>query len=286
MEALDIKPAGTYVDATFGGGGHSKAILSSITTGRLIAFDQDAEAGRNKIEDSRFTLITQNFRRLQQYLKFYNAIPADGILADLGVSSHQFDTAQRGFSTRFEGALDMRMSSTGKTARQILEHCTEEELQQIFSRYGEIRNAKKLAMTIVNSRRVHPLNTTHELKKLLYPLARGKNENQYYAQVFQALRIEVNDEINALKDFLKQAGNSLCKGGRVVIMSYHSLEDRIVKNYFSKGNFEGRDEKDFYGNKINVPFKALNKKPVTPGEKEVNQNPRARSAKLRAAVKL
>ncbi|MEO8150553.1 MAG: 16S rRNA (cytosine(1402)-N(4))-methyltransferase RsmH [Bacteroidia bacterium] len=287
IDALEIKENGIYVDVTYGGGGHSRAIMERLKNGRLIAFDQDEDALKNKIDDDRFTLVNQNFKYLRQFLKFHNALPVDGILADLGVSSHQFDTASRGFSTRFNSDLDMRMNrNAAKTAKQILAGYDEKKLQQLFSAYGEIRNAKTLAAAIVEARNTHPISTTDDLKNVLAKCVSAAKANQYYAQVFQALRIEVNEELDALKDFLEQSAEVLISGGRLVVMSYHSLEDRLVKNFISKGNFEGEDEKDFYGNRINVQFKAAYKKPVTPTAAEQSTNPRSRSAKLRVAIKI
>lgn len=287
VDALNITNQGIYVDVTFGGGGHSKAILERMNEGRLIAFDQDADALNNKINDSRFTLVNQNFKYLKQYLKFYNAVPVNGILADLGVSSHQFDTAERGFSIRFESELDMRMNQAAKkTAKQILATYDEQALQNMFSEFGEIRNAKTLAATIVIARSSQQIETTDDLKNAIANCVFSSNENQYYAQVFQALRIEVNDELDVLKDLLTQSAEVLKSGGRLVVMSYHSLEDRLVKNFISKGNFEGVDEKDFYGNRINLQFKAENKKPITASDTELKINPRSRSAKLRVAIKI
>lgn len=287
INALEIKENGIYVDVTFGGGGHSRAILESLKGGRLIAFDQDSDAIRNKIDDERFTLVNQNFKFLKQFLKFHNAIPIDGILADLGVSSHQFDTAERGFSTRFSSDLDMRMNQNASiTAKEILASYDEKELQQMFSEYGEIRNAKTLAAAIASERNTHKINTTDDLKNVLAKCVNAAMANQYYAQVFQALRIEVNGELDVLKDLLKQSAEVLKSGGRLVVMSYHSLEDRLVKSFISKGNFEGEDEKDFYGNRINVLFRPAFKKPVTPELEELNSNPRSRSAKLRVAIKI
>lgn len=287
LDALNIKEGDTLVDVTFGGGGHSKAMLQQLTGGRLIAFDQDADALQNTIVDNRFTLVNQNFKYLKQYLKFYNATPVDAILADLGVSSYQFDTAHRGFSTRFEGELDMRMNqSITKTAKSVLATYSETALQNVFSEYGEIRNSKTLAITIVEARTEAAINTTEDLKQVIKSCVSAAHANQYYAQVFQALRIEVNDELGVLKDLLVQSAEVLKSGGRLVVMSYHSLEDRLVKNFISKGNFEGVDEKDFFGNRINVLFKAENKKPITASDEELIANPRSRSAKLRIAVKL
>lgn len=288
LNGLAVRPEGTYVDVTFGGGGHSRAILSQLTTGHLLAFDQDADARANAGafgDDPRFTFIPANFRHLKRYLKLQKVGGVDGILADLGVSSHQFDTAERGFSTRFEAQLDMRMNQQGeKNARQILNEYSAAELQTILGRYGEVHNARTVAEAIFAARHNAPLETVNDLKAVIQRYAPRHRENKYYAQVFQALRIEVNDEMRVLEEFLVQTPEVLNPGGRLVVMSYHSLEDRLVKNFIHKGKFEGEVEKDFYGNEIK-PLRAVNRKPIeaTPGE--VERNPRARSAKLRIAEK-
>ena len=287
IEALDIKSNGVYVDVTFGGGGHSKAILEKLDTGRLIAFDQDSDALANKIEDKRFTLVNKNFKYLTQFLKFYNAIPVDGVLADLGVSSHQFDTANRGFSTRFSGKLDMRMDSREEvTALDVISNYDEKDLKQLFSAYGEIRNAKTLARAIVSAREQHPVKTTDDLKRITATCCSSSQINHYNACVFQALRIEVNRELESLMELLSQCAEVIKSGGRLVVLSYHSLEDRLVKNFISKGNFDNEDRKDIYGNSVGIQFKAVYKKPVTPSAIEIEQNPRSRSVKLRAAIKI
>ena len=256
-------------------------------SGRLIAFDQDSDAKANALNDARFTLVNQNFRFLKQYLRFLEAVPVDGILADLGVSSHQFDTAERGFSTRFDSKLDMRMNQSAKTdAAQILNTYSQSRLQQIFSDFGEVRNAKTLAQAIVAFRSDKKISTTIELKEAIKDCVFANNEIQYLAQVFQALRIEVNDELKALKEMLMQATEVLKPGGRLVVLTYHSLEDRLVKNLISKGNFEGKDEKDFYGNRQGITFKPINKKPLIPEKEELKLNTRSRSAKLRIAEKI
>ena len=286
MEGLDIKPDGTYVDVTFGGGGHSREILKRLTTGKLIAFDQDEDAVKNSPDDKRFTLVRQNFKYLKNYLKMYNALPVDGILADLGVSSHQFDEAERGFSTRFEHELDMRMDRNSKlTAANVLNEYDEKDLKRVFKEYGEVDNASKLAWRIVEQRAVKKINTTGDLMAIAERagIKRGK-ENQYKSQVFQALRIEVNKELDVLKELLKQVPEVLKTGGRLVIISYHSLEDRLVKNFMRTGNSEGEVKKDFYGNQLS-PLKPVTRKPIVPGEDEINNNNRARSAKLRVAEK-
>lgn len=288
IEGLDIKPGGIYVDVTFGGGGHSKAILEKLgKEGKLISFDQDPDAMANQIADSRFTLVKDNFRNMREQLQARNSIPVNGILADLGVSSHQFDVASRGFSIRFDHDLDMRMDTrSGVTALEILNTYSEKQLVTIFSTYGEVKNSKLLASTIVNYRKTNLFSSSDELRRVMASLVPKANENQYLAQVYQALRIEVNDELGALQDLLEQSAQVLSKGGRLVIMSYHSLEDRIVKNFVSKGNFEGVDKKDFFGNAEGLLFKQLTKKPITPSDQEIKRNPRSRSAKLRIAEKI
>lgn len=286
LSGLNISPEGTYVDVTFGGGGHSKAILERLTTGRLLAFDQDADAAANA-EPLRsspcFTFVPANFRHLRRYLRLHKADKVDGILADLGVSSHQFDTPERGFSTRFEAELDMRMNQQGdKTARQVLNDYPVEELQRILGRYGEVHNARTAAEAIFAARHNAPIETVNDLKEILLRYAPRHRENKYFAQVFQALRIEVNDELSVLEEFLEQVPEVLKPSGRLVVMSYHSLEDRLVKNFINKGRFEGEVEKDFFGNEIK-PLRAVTRKPVEATTEEVARNPRARSAKLRIA---
>lgn len=286
IEGLKIDPNGTYVDVTYGGGGHSKAILAQLKGGRLIAFDQDEAAEKNKAETSKLIFVRQNFKYLKNYLRLHNALPVNGILADLGVSSHQFDTAERGFSTRFEAELDMRMDTNSqKTAKMVLNEFSEEQLKEIFKVYGEIPNASKLAYRIVHERKLKPINKVSELKNIIAPLVTRGKENQYLAQVFQALRIEVNNEMQVLKELLVQSLEVLDKGGRLVVISYHSLEDRLVKHFMRKGKFEGEVEKDFFGNSL-VPFELITKKPLIPGAAEMEQNTRSRSAKLRIAEKL
>lgn len=286
IEALNIKPNGTYVDVTFGGGGHSREILKHLGKGgRLIAFDQDADAQQNLIDDDRFEFVDQNFRYLKNFCRLYGAIPVDGILADLGVSSHQFDEAGRGFSIRFDAELDMRMNqSSDLTAKQVVNTYAEADLHRIFGIYGEIQNAKSLARTIATARLNGPLSTIADLKYAIAGLIPRGKENKYLAQVFQALRIEVNQELEALKDFLNQTAEVLGTGGRLVVMSYHSLEDRLVKNFIAKGKFSGEVEKDFYGND-QKPLEALSRGAITATEEEILENNRARSAKLRIAVK-
>lgn len=281
IELLNIQPEGIYVDATFGGGGHSGLILQKLNDkGRLVGFDQDNDAQRNLPPDSRFIFVHNNFRFLKRYLKLHRIPKVDGILADLGVSSHQLDEEKRGFSYRFDVPLDMRMDQSGqKDAATILNTYTLEELQQVFSQYGEVRNAKTLASLIVQERGHNKIQTVGAFVSLLDQVARG-NRLRYFSQVFQALRIEVNDEIGALMDFLNQCIEVLHPGGRLVIISYHSIEDRIVKHFLRSGNMEGKLEKDFYGN-IHRPFKLITKKAVLPSEIEIKENPRARSAKMR-----
>lgn len=287
LEALKIKPDGTYVDLTFGGGGHSAAILEKLTTGKLYVFDQDPDAKANAValNDSRLEFIPSNFRYFSKYLRMYNVKQVDGILADLGVSSHQIDAPERGFSTRFEAQLDMRMDQKGKlSAADIINEYSEEKLVEIFSNYAEIRNSKTLAREIVSARMASKINTSEQLKEVILPLANRGRENKYMARVYQALRIEVNDEMVALREMLEQTSDALSPGGRLVVMSYHSLEDRLVKQYINSGNFTGEQEKDFYGNLIR-PLTPIVRKPITASDDELAKNNRARSAKLRIAEK-
>jgi 16S rRNA (cytosine1402-N4)-methyltransferase len=288
LDGLAIKPNGIYVDLTFGGGGHSKAILEKLTDGRLLGFDQDqdAEANAEVIDHPGFEFVQANFRFVKKYLKLFGVKQVDGVLADLGVSSHQFNKAERGFSTRFDAELDMRMDQHAPvTAKQVINEYSEADLHKIFGLYGEVRNAKTLASAIVSARAASPINTIGELKEILGRFAKRGRENKYYAQVFQALRIEVNEELKALEEALLQMEEVIKPGGRLVVMSYHSLEDRLVKNYINKGKLDGEEEKDFYGNVLK-PFKAINRKPITAEEEELEINNRARSAKLRIAEKL
>ncbi len=287
IEGLAIKPDGVYVDVTFGGGGHSREILKHLSAkGRLLAFDQDADAKANIPNDDRLTFIDQNFRFLKNNCRLHAAIPVDGVLADLGVSSHQFDRPERGFSTRFDADLDMRMDQASSlTAKEVVNSYSEEDLHRIFGIYGEIQNAKSLAKTIVTARLNQSIETISGLKEVIKKLIPKGKENKYLAQVFQALRIEVNQELEALQDFLMQAADVLAVGGRLVVMSYHSLEDRLVKNFIAKGKFRGEVDKDFFGNPLK-PFEAVSRKAITASEEEIKQNSRARSAKLRIAVKL
>lgn len=286
IEGLGIKEGGIYVDVTFGGGGHSKEILKRLKGGKLIGFDQDADALENKIDDERFVLVPQNFKYLKNYLKMYGIKSVDGVLADLGVSSHQFDVGERGFSIRFDGPLDMRMNQkTGLTAEKIVNEYDEEDLIRLFREYGEIKNAKKLVFEIISARLGNRIKTTMELSEVAGVCVIGKLRNKYLAQVFQALRIEVNDEMGVLKDLLLQAKEVLNPGGRLVVITYHSLEDRLVKNFLRKGSFSGELEKDFFGNPL-LDFKMINKKPIVSAVEELAINSRARSAKLRVAEKL
>lgn len=287
IDGLAIKPDGIYVDVTFGGGGHSRGILNLLgPSGRLFAFDQDPDALENAIDDDRFRLVHQNFRFLKNNLRFAGVTQVDGILADLGISSHQIDEGSRGFSTRFDADLDMRMGKVGDLdAKKVVNEYSEEELHRIFGMYGEVINAKTLAKAIVTARLTEPILTINQLKSIAEKVAPKRKENKYYAQLFQALRIEVNRELEALEAFLQQSVEVLKPGGRLVVMSYHSLEDRLVKNFMQKGKFRGEVEKDFYGNEIK-PFKVINRKVITASEDEIRENARARSAKLRVAEKI
>lgn len=287
LEALQLQPGGRYVDVTFGGGGHSARILEHLTTGHLYSFDQDADAEREaaKLARPQFTFIRANFRDLHPELQAAGALPVDGLLADLGVSSHQFDTPARGFSTRFDGPLDMRMNADqGTTAADIINEYPEADLHRIFGMYGEVTNARTLAQTVASARRGQTISTSAELKKVIASCTPRGKENKYLAQVFQALRIEANDEMKALQDMLSATAKVLRPGGRLVVMSYHSLEDRLVKNFMAKGKFFGEAEKDLFGN-TNQPFDVLTRKPVEASAVEVATNSRARSAKLRIAIK-
>lgn len=286
VDGLDIKPDGVYVDVTFGGGGHSKEILSRLgPEGRLIAFDQDADALENTIDDERFLLVNQNFRYLRRFLRFHGYTEVDGILADLGVSSHQFDEASRGFSIRFDGKLDMRMD-TSKTlsAYEVVNTYEEKHLASIFKQYGELRQAPAMAKTIVSKRKESPIETTEQLKEALQRFLPKHRENKILAQLYQAIRIEVNEELEVLKAFLMQTTQVLKKGGRLSVIAYHSLEDRLVKRYMRDGLFEGQPEKDLYG-RVEVPFKRVGKF-IIPSAEEIQENNRARSAILRVAEKI
>ena len=286
VDGLSIQPNGTYVDVTFGGGGHSQEILKHLgPKGKLFAFDQDQDALQNAIEDDRFTLIPENFRFIKRFLRLHGIKKVNGILGDFGVSSHQFDVAERGFSTRFDANLDMRMNQNSNlSAFQVVNEYEESHLKTVFFKYGELRNAPKLARSIVSARKNKPIQTSAELKEILQPFVPKSREHKLFAQVYQAIRIEVNQEIEVLKEFLKQTEDVLEEGGRLSLISYHSLEDRLVKRYIRSGLFEGEPEKDMYGN-VSVPFKKVGKL-IVPSEEEVAQNNRARSAKLRIAERL
>jgi len=286
IEGLNVQGDGIYVDATFGGGGHSRAILKKLKGGRLIAFDKDKESLRNNIQHKQFQLVNQDFTQISNWLNENNIREIDGFLADLGVSSHQLDSPERGFSIRQNARLDMRMDSSSElTAYQVVNTYEERDLRNMFRQFGELKNAFRLAQKIVGERILKPIETVNDLKRVLASFAVRGKENKFYARVFQAIRIEVNDELNGLKSLLGQADQLLVEGGRLAVISYHSLEDRLVKQYVEKGKFEGELEKDFYGNPQR-PFKAINKKPITPSEEEVLNNSRARSAKLRVAQKI
>ena len=286
IEGLNVRGGGTYIDFTFGGGGHSAEILSRLGNGKLIAFDQDPDAGKNKPEDERLMFIRGNFRYVQNYLRFYGIDKIDGALADLGVSSHHFDVAERGFSFRFDHKLDMRMNQDAeKTAGTILNTYEENTLKALLYRFGEVRNASRLAAAICKARSQTPLLTSGDLLDAIKDCTPLKNRQQYLAKVFQALRIEVNDEISSLEVMLENIVSFLKEGGRLVIITYHSLEDRIVKKFFRSGKLSGETEKDFYGN-ILSPFRLINKNVIIPGEEEIRSNSRARSAKLRIVEKI
>ena len=286
IEALDINPDGIYVDVTFGGGGHSRAILEKLSTrGHLFSFDQDLDAMKNAFQDDRFTFVRSNFMYLKNFLKYYGVEKIDGLLADLGVRSHHFDDEERGFSFRFNAPLDMRMNkSTSVSAADVLNTYPESKLTNIFSLYGELSNAKKIAHTIVQKRNDNPIVDTNQLLDIVKPYFMREREKKDLAKLFQALRIEVNNEMLVLRKMLNQTAEVMNSNGKLVVITYHSLEDRIVKNFIKSGNCEGDIQKDFYGNIIS-PFKALNNKVITPSEIEMNANPRSRSAKMRVAVK-
>lgn len=285
VDGLNIKPDGIYVDVTFGGGGHSREILSRLgPDGKLFSFDQDEDALKNAIDDPRFTLIPQNFRFLKRYLRFYNVRSVDGVLGDLGVSSHQFDVAERGFSTRFDAELDMRMNQSGTlSAFQVVNEYDEKDLKRVLFQYGDLKNAGAMANTIVLARAEKPIKNTEELKQILSRFLPAHKSNKILAQIYQAIRIEVNEEIDVLKEMLEQSLDILNKGGRLSVISYHSLEDRLVKRFMKNGMFEGEPEKDFFG-RFEVPLKQLGKL-IVPSDEEIKSNNRARSAKLRIAEK-
>jgi len=286
VDGLQIKPDGIYVDVTFGGGGHSREIIKNIKNGKLVAFDQDDDAMPNLIDDERFIFVNHNFRFLKNFLKYHQIEKVDGLLADLGVSSHHFDEPERGFSFRFDGELDMRMNQSAKvSAKNVVNEYQEEELARVFWEYGEFKNSRKLAKAIVQHRGDRTLETIKDFTELLMPYLPKHAEHKFLAKVFQALRIEVNREMEFLKEMLLQTIDAIKPGGRLVVITYHSLEDRIVKNFIRDGQFEGEVEKDFFGNK-EVPFKAVNRKVIVPDENEIKENNRARSAKLRIAERL
>lgn len=287
LDGLNIQPDGTYVDVTFGGGGHSKEILARLNdNGQLFGFDQDEEAYRNIPEDDRFVFVRSNFKYLKNFLRYYNIEKVDGIIADLGVSSHHFDDEERGFSYRYETELDMRMNqSAKKTAADILNTYDEEQLSQLFYQYGELRMSRKIASHIVFARQKKKITNVSDFLEILEPFTPLEREKKILAQAFQALRIEVNQELDALSEMLQQSVESLKVGGRICVISYHSLEDRMVKNFFRSGNREGKIEKDFFGNPL-TNLKVINRKVITPSKEEQKNNPRSRSAKLRIAEKI
>lgn len=286
VDGMNIRPNGTYVDVTFGGGGHSREILSRLEKdGRLLGFDQDEDAERNIVDDPRFIFVRSNFRYLHNFLRYHGIEEVDAILADLGVSSHHFDDSERGFSFRFDGDLDMRMNKrAGLTAADVLNTYEEERLADIFYLYGELKNSRKLASVIVKTRAAGPIKTIGEFLEIIKPLFGREREKKELAKVFQALRIEVNQEMEALKEMLAAATEALKPGGRLVVITYHSLEDRMVKNIMKTGNVEGKTTQDFFGN-LQTPFKLVNNKVIVPNQEEIERNPRSRSAKLRIAEK-
>jgi len=285
VDGLAIQPDGIYVDVTYGGGGHSKEILSRLSDkGKLFAFDQDPDALANVVDDPRLILIPENFRYISRFLRFYKVTKVDGILADFGVSSHQFDEASRGFSTRTEGVLDMRMNQRSElSAREVVNNYSEEDLASVLYQYGDLKNSRHIARVIVNSRSSQPIDTTEELKKVLKPFLKGFRDQKFLAQLYQAIRIEVNGELQVIKEFLLQVPDLLTEGGRLSVLSYHSLEDRLVKRFMQNGKFEGEAEKDVFG-RVSVPLKKVGKL-IVPSEKEIAENNRARSAKLRIAAR-
>lgn len=286
VDGLQIKPEGVYVDVTFGGGGHSREIIKHINKGKLVAFDQDDDAMPNLIDDKRFIFVNHNFRFLKNFLRYHHIDKVDGILADLGVSSHHFDNPERGFSFRFDGQLDMRMNQNTKvSAKNVVNEYGETELAKLFWEYGELKNSRKLARVIVEQRSLKTIETIKDFTDVLMPYLPKHAEHKFLAKVFQALRIEVNREMEFLKEMLLQTADVIKPGGRLVVITYHSLEDRIVKNFIRDGQFQGEVEKDFFGNR-DVPFKAVNRKIIVPSELEIEQNNRARSAKLRIAERI
>lgn len=288
VDALNIVADGTYVDVTFGGGGHSREILKRLgPKGRLIGFDQDEDAQRNQIRDPRFVLVRHNYRYVRQFLRYYEVLPVNGLLADLGISSYQIDEASKGFSIRFNAPLDMRMNrQSDLTAARVLNEYPEAQLLKVFSEYGEVRNARSLVRLILELRKEKKFDEIEDFKSRIAPCVDRQYESQYYAKVFQALRIEVNDELGALKELLMRSAEILKPGGRLVVIAYHSLEDRLVKNFIARGKFEGETEKDLFGNALEVPFRAITKKPLEASPEEIARNPRARSAKLRIAERI
>lgn len=286
VDALSIKPDGIYVDCTFGGGGHSREILTRLNeNGRLYAFDQDPDAKANLTADTRLVFIPHNFRHLARFLRLYQVQQVDGILADLGVSSHQFDEPSRGFSIRFDAPLDMRMDNTdGITAAELIKQSSAEELQLMFQEFGEVTNARTLAHLLADQARVQSIQTVNDLKNLIAPIVKG-NPNKYFAQVFQALRMKVNDEVGALSDLIQQAAGVLKPGGRFAVITFHSIEDRMVKQFFKTGAVQEQEVDPVYGTKQASPFKLMNKKPIEASAEEVNINPRSRSARLRVGIK-
>ncbi len=286
INGLNIRPTGIYVDVTFGGGGHSREILKKITSGRLVGFDQDEEAGQNVPDDSRFTFLNQNFRFLKNNLRYLGITSVDGILADLGVSFHQFDEPLRGFTFRQDADLDMRMNPMSKVkASDLLASLSEEELADIFYNYGELHESRKIARTIVTARSDRIIKSAKDLTAIVEKLVPARQENKFFARLFQSLRMAVNHEVEYLKEMLLQSLEVLTPGGRLVVLTYHSIEDRIVKDFMKTGNFTGEAEKDFFGNQL-TPFRLITRKAVTPGEDEILSNPRSRSAKLRIAEKI
>jgi 16S rRNA (cytosine1402-N4)-methyltransferase len=286
VEALNINPAGIYVDATFGGGGHSREILKRLTTGKLVAFDCDSDAEANKINDEKFIFVKNNFRYMHNFLRYNKIDEVDGILADLGVSSHHFDDASRGFSFRYNAEIDMRMNKNSDfSAAKLLNEYAENELRRVFRDYGELTTANQIAKIIVEKRGETPIKTVEEFLSLIKSITPQKDENKFLAKVFQSLRIEVNQETDALEQMLVHSLKSLKNNGRLVVITYHSIEDRLVKNFMRSGNIEGKIEKDFYGN-INCPFKLIVHKVIVPSDSEIKKNNRARSAKLRIAEKI
>lgn len=287
IDGLNISPNGTYIDVTFGGGGHSRGIIERLgTNGKLFSFDQDSDAEKNIIADKRFTFVKSNFRFLKNFMKYHNIEQVDGIIADLGVSFHHFDEAERGFSFRFDGKLDMRMNRRGgNSAAEVINKYPESKIADILYYYGEMRNARKIAAEIVKKRESKVIETTSDLLSIIKGMINPKQEKKELAQIFQALRIEVNDEMTSLKSMLQQSVEMLKPGGRIVVLTYHSLEDRIVKDFFRYGNFDGKAEQDFFGRLI-APLKQINNKVITPSEEEIERNPRSRSAKLRIAEKI